>query len=92
MYPEPGETTEVEIRPEGQEQVSYSDELTIPPDPPGLPITLNSKFTDLNQTRMGRILYRIVTGMAEGEMRAALKLPEGPERIIGSNARSSCAE
>lgn len=80
VYLEPGETAEVEIRPEGQEQVSYSDELTIPPDPPGLPITLNSKFTDLNQTRMGRILYRIVTGVAEGEMRTALKLPEGSER------------
>ena len=52
----------------------------IPTLPPRMPITLESRFTDLNQTFMGRILYKAVLSVAESQRRRAEKLPDGPER------------
>lgn len=45
-----------------------------------LPITLESRFTDLKQTFWGRILYRIVISVSDRQLRKAKKLPEGFER------------
>ena len=50
------------------------------PLPAKFPVTLESRFTDLQQTFMGRILYGAVLSVAASEMKKAEKLPEGPER------------
>ncbi len=54
--------------------------LKIPVLPPKRPITLESRFTDLRKTFMGRILYNAVLSVAKKDMKKALKLPEGAER------------
>ena len=45
-----------------------------------LPITLESRFTDLKLTFWGKILYKAVTSVANGQLKKAKKLPEGVER------------
>ncbi len=54
--------------------------LKIPALPPKKPITLESRFTDLRQTFMGRILFHAVLSVAKKDMKKAKKLPEGTER------------
>ena len=44
------------------------------------PITLESRFSDLKATFMGKVLYNAVLGVARKDMKKAKKLPEGPER------------
>ncbi|MCR4751526.1 MAG: glycoside hydrolase family 3 C-terminal domain-containing protein [Eubacterium sp.] len=80
VYLQPGETIRVALTPEVKQQTAYSDELTVPAEPPVLPITLDSRFTNLRRTFIGRILYRVVMQRAEREMKEARKLPEGAER------------
>lgn len=52
----------------------------IPALPPKKPITLESRFSDLQRTFMGRILHGAVLNTSEKEMKAAKKFPEGTER------------
>ena len=52
----------------------------IPPIQPCKPITLESRFTDLNSTFMGRILYNAVLGVANKQMKDAEKMQEGSEK------------
>lgn len=54
--------------------------LKIPSLPPQKPIHLESRFTDLRQTVMGRILFNSVLSVAKKDMKKAKKLPEGAER------------
>ena len=54
--------------------------LKIPALPPVKPITLESRFTDLQKTFMGRILYSAVLSVAKKDMKKAKNLPEGAER------------
>lgn len=54
--------------------------LKIPALPPKKPITLESRFTDFKQTFTGRIIFNAVLGVAEKDMKRALKMPEGTER------------
>ena len=54
--------------------------LRIPAIPPKKPIGLESRFTDLRATFMGKILYNAVLGVAKKDMKKAKKLPEGAER------------
>ena len=54
--------------------------LKIPAIPPKKPITLESRFTDMQSTFMGRILFNAVLGVAKKDMKKAKKLPEGQER------------
>lgn len=54
--------------------------LDIPVLPPRRPIRLESRFSDLQQTFMGRILYHAVLGVAGKQMKQALRLPPGEER------------
>ncbi|MDE7158370.1 MAG: fibronectin type III-like domain-contianing protein, partial [Clostridiales bacterium] len=54
--------------------------LKIPAFTPKKPITLESRFTDLKQTFIGRILYRAVLGIASRDLKRAKRLPEGAER------------
>lgn len=49
-------------------------------DPASMPITLESRFTDLNQTFMGKILFNSVLSVAKMSEKKAKKLPAGPER------------
>ena len=80
VYLNPGESATVSIVPEPKDETAYSDELVITPEPPRFPVTLESRFTDLNQTFMGRILYNSVMSVVKKNMKQAEKLPEGPER------------
>ena len=75
--------------------------LQIPPLPPKTPIRLESRFSDLQATFMGRILYNAVLGVARKQMKEALRLPPGEkrdnqikgaqflERILSSNSLST---
>ena len=55
--------------------------LQIPAIPPTKPITLESRFSDMQKSSlMGKILYNAVVGMAKKDMKRAKKLPEGAER------------
>ena len=54
--------------------------IKIPARTPSLPITLESRFTDLQQTFLGRILFHAVLSTADKSEKEALKLPEGTER------------
>ena len=80
VYLAPSESATVRITPEPKDEAVYSDELVIPPEPPHFPVTLESRFTDLNQTFMGRILFNAVLSVATKQMKEAEKLPDGPEK------------
>ena len=80
VYLEPGESAAVRIVPEPKDENVYSDELVVTPEPPRFPVTLESRFTDLEQTFTGRILYNSVLKVVKKNMKQAEKLPEGPER------------
>lgn len=52
----------------------------IPPLPKKLPITTESRFTDLKQTFFGRILFWAVLGMARSKKRKAKRMREGAKK------------
>lgn len=54
--------------------------LKIPATPPKKPIRLESRFTDMQATFMGKILFNAVLSVAKKDMKQAKKLPEGTER------------
>lgn len=54
--------------------------ITIPKLPASRPVTLESRFTDLNQSFWGRILYRAVLSVADKHLKEAEHLPDGPEK------------
>ena len=54
--------------------------LKIPALPPIKPITFESRFTDLQKTFMGKILFNAVLSVAKKDMKKTKKLPEGAER------------
>ena len=54
--------------------------LKIPALPPKKPITLESRFTDLKATLMGKILYSAVLSVAKRDLKKARRMPEGTER------------
>lgn len=54
--------------------------LKIPSLPPVKPITPESRFTDLKETFMGKIMFNAVLSVAKKDMKKAKKLPEGAER------------
>lgn len=54
--------------------------LKIPVIPQTKPIRLESRFTDMRATFMGKILFNAVLGVAKKDMKKAKKLPEGAER------------
>ncbi|MBQ1848417.1 MAG: glycoside hydrolase family 3 C-terminal domain-containing protein [Clostridia bacterium] len=77
---QPNESVTVTITPEPRDDKEYSDELKIPDEPPKFPVTLESPFTDLKQTFMGRVFYNSVLSVARKEMKKAQKLPDGKEK------------
>ena len=54
--------------------------VKIPKIPPKKPICMESRFSDMRETFMGKILYTAVLSVAKADMRKAKKLPEGVER------------
>ena len=54
--------------------------LTIPELPPVKPITVESRFTDLKKTVLGKVLYSAVLGMARRQERRAKRMKEGIEK------------
>ena len=80
VYLLPGESKTVSITVEHEPEAEYSDELIVPQDPPRFPVTVESRFTDLNQTFTGRILYNAVLSVVKKQMKQADKLPDGPEK------------
>lgn len=80
VYLNPGEAKTVSITVEDEPETAYSDEYTVPEQQPRFPVTVESRFTDLNQSFPGRILYNAVLSVVKKQMRQAEKLPEGPER------------
>lgn len=80
VYLEPGETKVVSITVQDEPEREYSDELTVPPLPNKFPVTMESRFTDLKQSFLGRILFGAVLSVADKQERQAKKLPEGSEK------------
>lgn len=80
VYLQPGESALVEITLEEEAEASYPDEYTVAPEPAKFPVTLESRFTDLNQTFVGRILFNAVLSVARKQEREAAKLPDGPQK------------
>lgn len=54
--------------------------LKIPAVPPKKPIRLESRFSDMKATLLGRILFAAVLSVAKIDMVKAKRLPEGTER------------
>lgn len=54
--------------------------LLIPGPRKRKPITLESRFTDLKETFIGKILFNVVLSVAKKQEKKAKKLPDGPER------------
>lgn len=54
--------------------------LKIPAVPPKKPIRLESRFSDMQATVLGRVLFNAVLSVAKIDMKKAKKLPEGVER------------
>ncbi len=84
VYLKPGESATVTIEAEPADPADYPDTYAAPPLPPAYPLTLESRFTDLRQSRMGRMLFRAVLSVAENQRRRAERMPDGPEK---ENAR-----
>ena len=80
VYLNPGETKTVSITVEDEPAVDYPDTYTVPEETPRYPVTVESRFTDLNQSFMGRILYNAVLSVVKKQMKQADKLPDGPEK------------
>lgn len=54
--------------------------LKIPAIPPKKPIRLESRFSDMKATLLGKVLFAAVLSVAKIDMIKAKRLPEGPER------------
>ena len=80
VYLAPGEAKTVSITVADEPKPEYDDTYTVPEPIPSFPVTVESRFTDLNQSFMGRILYNAVLSVVKKQMKQAEKLPEGPER------------
>ncbi len=80
VYLRPGESVTVTLTPEQDDCTDYPDDLVIPPEKPRLPITLESRISDLDQTFMGRIILKFVFSAVKKMFHIADKLPDGPEK------------
>ena len=80
VYLQPGERIKVTVVPESNDNAVYDDAMVVPEEPKSFPVTLESRFTDLKQTFMGRILFNAVLSVATKQAKEAEKLPDGPEK------------
>lgn len=77
---EPGETKTVSVIAEEKDTHTYSDTYALPEEVPSLPITMDSRFSDLKQTFFGRILFHAVLSVAHRQEKEAEKMEEGAEK------------
>ena len=80
VYLQPGESKTVTVTPEPKDEKVYPDTYAVPAPRPAYPVTLESRFTDLKQSFMGRILFGAVLSVADKQEKAAEKLSDGPEK------------
>ncbi len=76
----PGESKTVELVPEPADSKVYSDACTVPEEPPKFPVTMESRFTDLRQTFIGRRIFNFAMNTPKKMEAAANKLPDGAEK------------
>ena len=62
------------------EVFTWMSGVTVPQPLPSRPVTLESRFTDLNQSFFGRILFRAVLSVAEKQRKEAEHMPEGTDK------------
>ena len=77
----PGESKTVELIPEPVDAAAYPDTLAELKEPERFPVTTESRFTDLQQTFLGRLLFRYTMSVPDKMEKEAKKLPEGTERV-----------
>ena len=80
VYLQPGESVEVAITVEEEPTHDYADAYSVSELPPSFPVTLESRFTDLRQSWMGRILFNAVLSVAVKQQKKAEKMSDGPEK------------
>ena len=80
VYLKPGESKTITLTATEEPETTWSDEYMIPEEPTKYPVTLESRFTDLKQSFMGRILFRAVMSVADKQAKEAEKMPDGPEK------------
>ena len=80
VYLAPGESRTVTVTPEPVDDRVWPDAYEVPAPQKTFPVTLESRFTDLKQSFLGRILFSAVLSVADKQAKAAQKLPEGPEK------------
>ena len=80
VYLEPGESVTVTLVPEPEDDAVYPDDYTVPADVPSLPITIESRFSDLTQTVTGRIVFNAIISAAKKMAKQAKRLPDGYEK------------
>ena len=79
VYLAPGEAKTVTITAVQPDQ-TYPDTYTVPEEPPKLPITMESRFTDFQETFFGRLIFNGMLSIAARQEKKAAKLPDGPEK------------
>ena len=80
VYLAPGESRTVTVTPEPVDDRVWPDIYQVPAPRKTFPVTLESRFTDLRQSFLGRILFSAVLSVADKQAKEAQKLPEGPEK------------
>ncbi len=55
-------------------------DVEIPPEPPTKPITIESRFSNLRSSFMGKILFSAVLSVANKQMKKAKKMPDSTEK------------
>ena len=80
VYLTPGETKTVTVTLEEEEQKAYDDTLITPEEPQRFPVTMESPLSDMQQSLMGRILYKAVLSVATKQEKKGRKMPDGPEK------------
>ena len=80
VYLAPGESRTVTVTPEPADDRVWPDTYQVPAPRKTFPVTLESRFTDLRQSFLGRILFSAVLSVADKQAKEAQKLPEGPEK------------
>ena len=80
VYLAPGESRTVTVTPEPVDDRVWPDTYQVPAPRNTFPVTLESRFTDLKQSFLGRILFSAVLSVADKQAKEAEKLPEGPEK------------
>lgn len=80
IYLKPGESKTVTLTVEAEPVMGWPDEYTVQEEPAKYPVTLESRFTDLQQSFMGRILFHAVLSVADKQAKEAETMPDGPEK------------